>query len=267
MGDYICHHGIKGQKHGRRRYQYEDGSLTPAGRIRYLGPGSNDSQRRLALPSGVKDGTVESDRGTKYRAKRSENKKTEYVDTEGYTVNPQNDSKSKKHDSKWKNERTDDAQDAEYEPVPKKAKHDSKWKNERTDDAQDAEYEPVHSTKAVEKEKDRSDKGGFDAAAVKGAASTAKALSDISKKSIEEKRKHKPRMDLSDMSDEDLRKAINRECIERKYNELFAPDNVSSGQLKVDRILATTAGTLAVAGSAIEIAQKLGMIDNRDRKK
>ena len=34
--DYICHHGIKGQKHGIRRFQYKDGSLTPAGRQRYL---------------------------------------------------------------------------------------------------------------------------------------------------------------------------------------------------------------------------------------
>lgn len=31
----ISHHGILGQKWGIRRYQYEDGSLTPEGRIRY----------------------------------------------------------------------------------------------------------------------------------------------------------------------------------------------------------------------------------------
>lgn len=32
---YIAHHGIKGQRWKIRRYQYEDGSLTPEGRIRY----------------------------------------------------------------------------------------------------------------------------------------------------------------------------------------------------------------------------------------
>lgn len=32
----IEHHGILGQKWGQRRYQYEDGSLTPEGRKRYL---------------------------------------------------------------------------------------------------------------------------------------------------------------------------------------------------------------------------------------
>lgn len=37
----LAHHGIKGQKWGIRRYQNEDGSLTEAGRIRYLGSPRN----------------------------------------------------------------------------------------------------------------------------------------------------------------------------------------------------------------------------------
>lgn len=34
-GDFIEHHGVKGQKHGVRRYQNEDGSLTALGRQHY----------------------------------------------------------------------------------------------------------------------------------------------------------------------------------------------------------------------------------------
>ena len=33
---YLKHHGIKGMKWGRRRYQNKDGSLTPAGKKRYV---------------------------------------------------------------------------------------------------------------------------------------------------------------------------------------------------------------------------------------
>lgn len=36
MGNsYLAHYGVKGQQHGRRRYQNKDGSLTPEGRIHY----------------------------------------------------------------------------------------------------------------------------------------------------------------------------------------------------------------------------------------
>lgn len=35
MQDYLIHYGVKGQKWGVRRYQYADGSLTPAGKKRY----------------------------------------------------------------------------------------------------------------------------------------------------------------------------------------------------------------------------------------
>ena len=45
-GDFIAHHGIKGQRWGIRRYQNEDGSLTPAGEKRYSGKNGDEKRRR-----------------------------------------------------------------------------------------------------------------------------------------------------------------------------------------------------------------------------
>lgn len=48
----IYHHGIKGQKWGVRRYQFADGSLTPAGEKRYyINQNSNKVSRLSSLAS------------------------------------------------------------------------------------------------------------------------------------------------------------------------------------------------------------------------
>lgn len=45
--NYICHHGIKGQKWGIRRYQNENGSLTSAGKKRYSSFATKRYERKV----------------------------------------------------------------------------------------------------------------------------------------------------------------------------------------------------------------------------
>lgn len=64
--DYLCHHGVKDQKWGVRRYQEKDGSLTPLGRIHWgIGPErkaaikkkftlAKDNVKKLALKAKTK---------------------------------------------------------------------------------------------------------------------------------------------------------------------------------------------------------------------
>lgn len=64
----------------------------------------------------------------------------------------------------------------------------------------------------------------------------------------------KKQMDLSKMSDKEMRDQINRAMLERQYNDMFAPKNVSRGQEHVSRILETTGTVLAIGSSALGIA-------------
>ena len=46
--DFLCHYQVKGAKHGVRRWQYPDGSLTPEGRIHYgIGPARDSNNKAL----------------------------------------------------------------------------------------------------------------------------------------------------------------------------------------------------------------------------
>ena len=66
--------------------------------------------------------------------------------------------------------------------------------------------------------------------------------------------KSKKQMDLSNMSDKEMRDQINRALLERQYHDLFAPQKVSRGQQYTSQILESTGTILGITGSALGIA-------------
>ena len=83
-------------------------------------------------------------------------------------------------------------------------------------------------------------------------AGLARNLKNANDQSI--RNKPKTRMDLSNMSDQELRNQINRELLERQYNDVFDPVSVSKGREYAGKILDTAGVVLPIASSALAIA-------------
>ena len=78
-------------------------------------------------------------------------------------------------------------------------------------------------------------------------------LKNVSNNSIK-KSKNKNKMDLSSMSDKEMRDRINRAYLERQYDDLFNEKKVSKGKQMVSSILENTGTVLAITSSSLGIA-------------
>ena len=64
----------------------------------------------------------------------------------------------------------------------------------------------------------------------------------------------KTKLDLSNMSDQELRAAINRNLLEQQYTNIYSQQNQSKGREYVQNALEIGGSILAVTGSALSIA-------------
>lgn len=87
-------------------------------------------------------------------------------------------------------------------------------------------------------------------------------------KKIEQSTAPKPvskKLDLSQMSDKELRDRINRELLEQQYNKMFADipaAQVSKGRAILQDTLDVTGSVLAIAGSTLSIALAIQKLKN-----
>lgn len=98
---------------------------------------------------------------------------------------------------------------------------------------------------------------------VKEDARRAKGVVDSSRDMVREldniNRSTRPKskkqtMDLSKMSDQEMRSQINRALLEKQYNDMFAPQKTSRGREYISKTLETAGTVLTVTGSALGIA-------------
>lgn len=82
-------------------------------------------------------------------------------------------------------------------------------------------------------------------------------LKNANDRAIQRSRQKKPKVDLSKMTDAELRSKINRANLERQYMDVCVPSNVSKGRAYASSILEGAGTFLGVAGSALGIAVAL----------
>lgn len=94
---------------------------------------------------------------------------------------------------------------------------------------------------------------------VSKSASAAKKINDISfnSKNVERSRKK-----LESMSDDDLRKAVNRMDLERQYSNLKS-ETVSRGRVTADKVLSIAGDVLAIGVSATAIAVSIAKLKSK----
>lgn len=64
----------------------------------------------------------------------------------------------------------------------------------------------------------------------------------------------KQKMDLSNMTDKEMRDQINRAFLEKQYNDMFAPQKSTKGREYASKVLEVGGDVLAVTSSALAIA-------------
>ena len=79
-------------------------------------------------------------------------------------------------------------------------------------------------------------------------------LKNANRESLNRAKNNRPKMDLSNMTDKEMRDQINRAILERQYNDMFAPQKVSKGREFANNALEIAGSTLAITSSALSIA-------------
>lgn len=85
-------------------------------------------------------------------------------------------------------------------------------------------------------------------------ANLVRNLETANNRAIQKQKENRTKMDLSKMSEKEMREQINRAMLERQYNDMFNPPTVSKGRIYAKDVLETVGSTLTITSSALGIA-------------
>ena len=294
--DDIVHYGVDGQEWGKRRYQNKDGSLTPLGR-RHYGYGSGRQSKKDDDDDRAYSGTVEgegkskggSSSGSSRRTYRDANPRdyrpaddNDTSSTNGSSRRSNSDddnrtysgtvegegrsSRSQSGSSSNRNRGYTDANPRDYRPADDNdtSSTNGPSRSERRAERREARQQ-VRQERAAAQETARQAR---EQEAINRNANTAKKLGDVKKltdvsssflegsiKKAEERAKAK--LDVSNLSNEEMQAYITRQALESKYKNLVVDGNVARGRQRLDSILKTTGSILAVGVSAATLAKTI----------
>lgn len=80
------------------------------------------------------------------------------------------------------------------------------------------------------------------------------ALKNLNDASIRRTKNRRQSMDLSKMTDKEMRDQINRKLLEKQYSDMFSPQKSTRGREYLSDVLDTAGSILAVGASALGIA-------------
>ena len=221
--DYLMHYGILGQKWGVRRFQNPDGTRTAAGKRRERSD-EDKAATRAKVKRGVKIGAAAT--GAAAVAGASAVGLAQYAKDQKYGTTRSSNGKS-----------LSDYSDEELKNKVQRQNLEKKYKeNIREKDRSQDIYNSVNQI------------NNASASMVNGIGKVVKATE-----------KEAPKKDYSHISDEELRRRINRLQMEKQYSQLSS-DNINSGKRSADRAIDVAGGVVNVLGSAATIAAAIYMI-------
>lgn len=80
------------------------------------------------------------------------------------------------------------------------------------------------------------------------------SIKNANENAIKKSKERRPKMDLSNMSDKEMRDAVNRKLLEKQYIDMFSEKNVSKGREFVSNSMDVFGTVTGIASSALAIA-------------